>query len=210
MVARQSKMAVTNHNTEQGWQSSSDTPLNTRIQSLRKPSDVFKDFKRRKGSQVEKRRRRRRERGAKGEDLQTSPATYRHPGVTGLSPGLPEKGDQTQCKHTHKHGEPKTNTWTDKRRPTRESWVFRPPEFSCLPVLGSSYPMASTAHQTWDQERNSPSHRAGCLPARSLASVLHRLEHPIRSPFIESLLLCQITSCLTAGPWIYTGLSCPA
>ena len=31
-------------------------------------------------------------RGAKGVDLQTSPATCRHPGVTGLFPGLPEKG----------------------------------------------------------------------------------------------------------------------
>lgn len=56
-----------------------------------KTSDVFKDFKRRKGSQVE-RRGRRRERGAKGVALQTSPATCRHPGVTGLFPGLPEKG----------------------------------------------------------------------------------------------------------------------
>ena len=48
--------------------------------------------KRRTGSQVERRRRRRRERGAKGVALQTSPATCRHPGVTGLFPGLPEKG----------------------------------------------------------------------------------------------------------------------
>ena len=39
--------------------------------------------------------------------------------------------------------------------------------------------MASTAHQTWAQERNSPSCRAGCLPARSLASVLHQLECPV-------------------------------
>ena len=30
--------------------------------------------------------------GAKGVALQTSPATCRHPGVTGLFPGLPEKG----------------------------------------------------------------------------------------------------------------------
>ena len=30
--------------------------------------------------------------GAKGVALQTSPATYRYPGVTGLFPGLPEKG----------------------------------------------------------------------------------------------------------------------
>ena len=70
--------------------------------------------------------------------------------------------------------------------------------------------MASTAHQTRDQERNSPSRRAGSLPARSLASVLRRLECPIRSPFIESFLLHQIPSCFSAGPQIYTGLSCPA
>ena len=30
--------------------------------------------------------------GAKGVALQTSPATYRYPGLTGLFPGLPEKG----------------------------------------------------------------------------------------------------------------------
>ena len=70
--------------------------------------------------------------------------------------------------------------------------------------------MASTVDQTRNQERNSPVRRAGCLPAHSLASVLHQLERPIRSPFIESFLLCQIPSCFSAGPWIYTGLSCPA
>ena len=70
--------------------------------------------------------------------------------------------------------------------------------------------MASTVHQTRAQERNSPSRRAGSLPARSLASVLRRLEGPIRSPFIESFLLRQIPSCFSAGPWIDTGLSCPA
>ena len=56
-----------------------------------KISQVFKDFKGRKGSQVE-RRGRRRERGAKGVALQTSPATCRYPDVTGLYPGPPEKG----------------------------------------------------------------------------------------------------------------------
>ena len=70
--------------------------------------------------------------------------------------------------------------------------------------------MASTVHQTRNQERNSPVRRAGCLPARSLASVLHRLERPIRSPFRESFLLRQIHSCFSAGPRIYSGLSCPA
>ena len=66
--------------------------------------------------------------------------------------------------------------------------------------------MVSTAHQTRDQERNSPSRRAGCLPVRPLALVLSRLAQPS----IESFLLCQIPSCFPAGPRIYTGLSCPA
>ena len=67
------------------------------MQSLRKPSIETQNFRclqrfqKEKGIQVE-RRRRRRERGAKGVALQTSPATCRHPGVTGLFPGLPEKG----------------------------------------------------------------------------------------------------------------------
>ena len=56
-----------------------------------KISQVFKDFKGRKGSQVERRRGRRRETGAKGVALQTSPATCRYPGVMGLYPGPPEK-----------------------------------------------------------------------------------------------------------------------
>ena len=76
--------------------------------------------------------------------LQTSPATCRHPGVTGLSPGLPEKGDQRQCRHTHKHGEPKTNTRTDKRRPTTQCWVFEPPEFSCPP--GTRFALPNGVH----------------------------------------------------------------
>ena len=57
-----------------------------------KISQVFKHFKGRNGSQIERRRGRRRERGAKGVALQTSPATHRYPGVMGLSPGPPEKG----------------------------------------------------------------------------------------------------------------------
>ena len=48
-------------------------------------------------------------------------------------------GDQRQCRHTHKHREPKTNTRTDKRQLTTQCWVFGPPEFSCPLVLGSSY-----------------------------------------------------------------------
>ena len=56
-----------------------------------KISQVFKDFKGRKGSQVE-RRGRRWERRAKRVALHMSPATCRYPGVMGLYPGLPEKG----------------------------------------------------------------------------------------------------------------------
>ena len=57
-----------------------------------KISQIFKDFKEKKGNQVERRRGRRRERGAKGVALQTSPATYRYPGIMGLFPGPPVKG----------------------------------------------------------------------------------------------------------------------
>ena len=64
---------------------------------------------------------------------------------------------------------------TDKRQPTTQCWGFGPPEFS------------STAHQTRDQERNSPSCRAGCLPARSLASALCQLERLILSSLYRKL-----------------------
>ena len=86
--------------------------MNIRTQSLRKPpierdtelqiqvltesrkiSQVFKDFKGRERSQVERRRGRRREREAKGVALQMSPATCRYPGFMGLYPGPPEKGE---------------------------------------------------------------------------------------------------------------------
>ena len=56
-----------------------------------KISQVFKDFKGRKGSQVERRRGRRRERGAKGVALHTSPATCRYPVIIGLYPGPPDR-----------------------------------------------------------------------------------------------------------------------
>ena len=60
-------------------------------EALKYKNTNIKDFKGRKGSQVE-RRGRRRERGVKGVALQTSPATYRYPGIMGLFPGPPEKG----------------------------------------------------------------------------------------------------------------------
>ena len=80
---------------------------------------------------------------------------------------------------------------------------FRPPEFSCLPVAGSPYRMASTVHQTWG---NFLSRGVGCLPARPLASALRRLAPLYR----EILLLRQIPPRFPAGPRIYTGLSCSA
>ena len=57
-----------------------------------KISQVFKDFKGRKGSQVERRRGRRQERGAKRVDLHTSPATCKYSDIMGFYPGPPEKG----------------------------------------------------------------------------------------------------------------------
>ena len=56
-----------------------------------KISQVFKDFKGRKGSQVE-RRGRRWERRAKRVALHMSPATCRYPGIMAFYPGPPEKG----------------------------------------------------------------------------------------------------------------------
>ena len=54
-----------------------------------KISQVFKDFKGRKGSPTERRRGRRQGRGAKEVALQMSPATCRYPGIMGLHPRLP-------------------------------------------------------------------------------------------------------------------------
>ena len=61
-------------------------------EALKYKNTNIKDFKGRKGSQVERRSGRRRKRGMKGVALQTSPATYRYPGVMRLFPGPPEKG----------------------------------------------------------------------------------------------------------------------
>ena len=70
--------------------------------------------------------------------------------------------------------------------------------------------MASTAHQTQNQERNSPVHRAGCLPAHSLASVLCRLERPICSPLYRKLSPAPDTFLLLsrASDLHWTFLSC--
>ena len=57
-----------------------------------KISPTFKDFKGRKGSQVERRGRWRQERRVKGMALQASPATCRQPGVMELYTEPPEKG----------------------------------------------------------------------------------------------------------------------
>ena len=59
---------------------------------------------------------------------------------------------------------------------------FGPPEFSCLPVAGPPYRMASTVHQTWG---NFLSRRIGCLPARPLAKA-----YTGWLPFIEKSFFC--------------------
>ena len=108
-----------------------------------------------------------------------------------------QKEDQRQRLHDT-HGEPKADT--DRQTPADDAALgFGPPESSCLPVAGSPYRVASTAHQTRGRERNFPPCRAGCLPARPPASALRRLERPVRPPFIESLLLHQIPSCFQGG-----------
>ena len=73
-------------------------PLNTRIQSLRKPPIETQNFriqvltsKISKGGK-EARLKEAGGGGGKGVALQTSLATYRYPGVMGLFPGPPEKG----------------------------------------------------------------------------------------------------------------------
>ena len=106
---------------------------------------------------------------------------------------------ETMPAYTHKHGEPKTNTRTDKRPVRTQHWLFKPPEFSCLPVPDSPYRMASTVHQTRGRERNFPSRRTGCLPARSLASALRRLECPVRSPLYRKLSSAPDTFLLPSG-----------
>ena len=110
----------------------------------------------------------------------------------------------------HTNTESCRQTQIDKCWPTTQRWVFGPPESSCLPVHGLPYRMASTVHQTRNQERNSPFRRAGCLPARSLASVLHRLERPIHSPFYRKLSPVPDTFLLLsrASDLHWTFLSC--
>ena len=58
-----------------------------------KISQIFKDFKEKKGNQVERRRGRRQERRAKGVALSTSLVICRYPGIMGLYLGPPEKGE---------------------------------------------------------------------------------------------------------------------
>ena len=139
--------------------------------------------------------------------LQTPPVTYRHPGVTGLFPGLPEKGDQRQCWHTYKQGEPKTNTRTDKRLPTTQCWVFGPPESSCPPELGSPSRMASTAHQTRVQELSFPRSR---LPSSALAG-LGLAPAGASSPFppIESFLRARYLPASQQGLGFTLGFPVP-
>ena len=106
MAATQSKMAVRNHNIEHIHMPShpnqtipeiQDCSLSENLLQRHRTSDpsteisqVFKYFKGREGGQVERRG------GRKQETSQTSirsPATCRHPGITGLSSGPPGKGE---------------------------------------------------------------------------------------------------------------------
>ena len=120
----------------------------------------------------------------------------------------PEENEARDNASTHTNTESRRRTHGQTTcQPTTQHWVFRPPEFSCLPVLGSPYRMASTAHQTRAQERNSLSCRASCLPARPLASALRRLELPVRSPLYRKLSPApdtflphsSVRECLTGG-----------
>ena len=87
--------------------------------------------------------------------------------------------------HTNTESRRQTHRHTDRQTSADNIALgFGPPEFSCFPVAGSPYRMASTVHQTWG---NFFSRRIGCLPARPLASALRRLERLIRSPFIGRL-----------------------
>ena len=105
MVARQSKMAIKNHNTEL-----KHTHINLIRHSLKYKNTVSQKTSYRdtelqiqvltsKISKGGKEARLKEEGGGggrggvKGVALQMSPATYRYPGVMGLFPGPPEKGE---------------------------------------------------------------------------------------------------------------------
>jgi len=80
---------------------------------VRKISQVFKDFKGRKGSQVERRGGRRPESGVKGVALQKSLAIYIYSGITGLYPRPPwnrrlELGPTRNQTRTESEFKPKT------------------------------------------------------------------------------------------------------
>ena len=107
---------------------------------------------------------------------------------------------ETMPAYTHKHRGAETNTRTNIGR-QHSCWVFRPPEFSCLPVADSPYRIASTVHQTWGQERNFLFLRISCLPARPLPSALCQLA-PL---FIESFPAESAASQHVRWPRPYTG-----
>ena len=110
--------------------------------------------------------------------------------------------DQRQCRHD-KHGEPKANTRTDKRRPMTQRWVSGP-----LNSLASREQVPLTEWRPLFTRLGVG--RGTFFPAESAAPQRGRGPRPYAGwpPFIESFLLRQIPSCFPAGPRIYTGLSC--
>ena len=108
---------------------------------------------------------------------------------------MPAYTNTESRRQTHRH--------TDKQSSADNTALgFGPPEFSCLPVAGSPYRMASTVHQTWG---NFFSRKIGCLPARPLASALRWLECLIHSPFIGRLSAESAASQRVRWPRPYAG-----
>ena len=96
MVANQSTLAIKNHNTEHRVKTHTDLAGLIR-QSLKYKNTASQKTYRDTELQIlrgGKKKKKEEEvgKGAKEVALQTSPATCRHPGVTGLYPGPPEKG----------------------------------------------------------------------------------------------------------------------
>ena len=122
--------------------------------------------------------------------------------------------DQRQCQHTHKHGEPKTNTRTDKHRPTTQRWAFGPPEFSCLPVpdgVHCSPDLGSGEELSFPQSQLPSSTLAGLgLEPAGMSSpfpTLHRKLSPMPDTFLlpsrASDLHWTFLSCLSTSAIIY-------
>ena len=86
----------------------------------------------------------------------------------------------------------------------RAPWVLLPPStrFTLLNGVHCSPDSGSGEELSFPKSR---------LPSSALAGLgLAPAGTSNPFPFIESFLLCQMPSCFSAGPRIYTGLSCPA